>query len=55
MEESNVDKEIDNSVDKFKEFIKNETLALEIIKREASTSVDLNGHNCNIDVEVVRK
>lgn len=49
------DKEIDNSVDEFKEFIKNETLALEIIKRESSNSVDLNGHKASIDVEVVKK
>lgn len=49
------DKDIDDSVDKFKEFIKNETLALEIIKRKSSTIVDLNGHKCTIDVEVVKK
>ncbi len=49
------DKEIDNSVDEFKEFIKNETLALEIIKRESSNVVDLNGHSASIDVEVVKK
>ena len=49
------DKEIDNSVDEFKEFIKNETLALEIIKRKSSNSVDLNGHKASIDVEVVKK
>ena len=49
------DKDIDDSVDKFKEFIKNETLALEVIKRESSVVVDLNGHKCTIDVEVVKK
>ena len=51
----NGDKDIDESVDNFKDFIKNETLALEIIKRESSTVVDLNGHECKIDVEVVKK
>ena len=49
------DKDIDESVDSFKDFIKNETLALEVIKRESSAVVDLNGHECRIDVEVVKK
>ena len=49
------DKDIDESVGSFKDFIKNETLALEVIKRESSAVVDLNGHECRIDVEVVKK
>ena len=49
------DKDVDESVDNYKEFIKNETLALEIIRRESTTVVDLNGHECRIDVEVSKK
>ena len=49
------DKEVENSVDKFKELIKNETLAIEIIKGKSSNEVDLNGHNATIDVEVIKK
>ena len=49
------DKEVENSVDSFKDFIKNETLAIEIIKGKSSNEVDLNGHNATIDVEVVKK
>ena len=49
------DKEVENSVDKFKELIKNETLAIEIKKGKSSNEVDLNGHNATIDVEVIKK
>ena len=49
------DKEVENSVDKFKELIKNETLAIEIKKGKSSNDVDLNGHNATIDVEVIKK
>ena len=51
----NGDKDIESSVDEFKEFIKNETLAIEIIKRDCSNLIDINGHKVNIDVEVVKK
>ena len=44
---------VDDSIDEFKEFIKNETLAIEIVKREVSNEVDLNGHQAFIDVEKV--
>ena len=50
-----VDKEVENSIEEFKEFIKNETLAIEIIKKEANIEVDLNGHKVKIDVEVIKK
>ena len=49
------DKEVENSVDNFKDFIKNETLAIEIIKGKSENELDLNGHNANIDVEVIKK
>ena len=51
----NGDKEVENSIEEFKEFIKNETLAIEIIKKEANIEVDLNGHKVKIDVEVIKK
>ena len=49
------DNDVDSAIDKFKEFIKNETLALEIIKKDCPNKVDLNGHDAYIDVEVLRK
>ena len=49
------DEEVDDSIDKFKEFIKNETLALEIIKKECTNKIDLNGHEAYVDIEVVGK
>ena len=34
------------------EYIKNETLSLDIVKKDGLTEkCDLNGHNCYIDVE----
>ena len=49
------DKEVETSIDKFKEFIKNETLALEIIKKDSTNKIDLNGHEAYVDIEVVGK
>ena len=49
------DKEVEASIDKFKEFIKNETLALEIIKKDSTNKIDLNGHDAYVDIEVVGK
>ena len=41
---------VDKSVDEFKEFIKNETLAIELIKKEVGEEFDLNSHKVIIDV-----
>ena len=49
------DEEVIESVDEFKEFIKNETLAIEIIKKEVTNEVDLNGHTAYIDVVKIEK
>ena len=48
----NGDEDIDKCIETFAEYIKNETLALEIVKKEDLTEkCDLNGHECYIDVE----
>jgi len=49
----NSDNEVETSINNFEEFIKNETLSLEIIKKDnLENKVDLNGHEAYIDVEV---
>lgn len=46
------DEEVDKCVESFAEYIKNETLSLEIVKKDGLTEkCDLNGHDCYIDVE----
>ena len=46
------DADVDKCVESFAEYIKNETLSLDIIKKEGLTEkCDLNGHDCYIDVE----
>lgn len=46
------DEDIDKCIESFSEYIKNETLSLNIIKKDNLTEqYDLNGHNCYIDVE----
>ncbi len=46
------DEDIDKCVERFNEYIKNETLSLDIIKKDNLTEkCDLNGHDCYIDVE----
>ncbi len=46
------DEVIDKCVSKFKEYIQNETLSLDIIKKDSlKEKYDLNGHDCLIDVE----
>ncbi len=46
------DEDIDKCVESFSEYIKNETLSLNIVKKDDLTEqCDLNGHNCYIDVE----
>ena len=48
----NGDEEIDKCVEQFNEYIKAETLSTEITKKEnLSEKYDLNGHECDIDVE----
>ena len=48
----NGDEEVTNAVNKFDEFIKSETLSLDIkIKSNLQEEVDLNGHTTYIDVE----
>ena len=44
---------VNDSLDEFKEFIKNETLAIEIIRKDIGEEFDLNGHKALIDVEKV--
>ena len=47
------DEMVVNSVNKFEDFIKGETLSLEIIQRKSNPEiVDLNDHEASIDVEV---
>ena len=46
---------VSESIDEYKEFIKNETLAIEIIRKEVEFEVDLNGHSATIDVEKIEK
>ncbi|MGN1372007.1 MAG: isoleucine--tRNA ligase [Candidatus Coprovivens sp.] len=46
------DEEIEKCIDQFREYIKAETLSLDIIKKDNLTELcDLNGHECYIDVE----
>ena len=46
------DEDIDKCVANFSEYIKNETLSLDIVKKDGLTEkCDLNGHECYIDVE----
>ena len=46
------DEEVDKCVDSFADYIKNETLSLDIVKKDGLTEkCDLNGHDCYIDVE----
>ncbi len=48
----NGDEEVDKCVNTFADYIKNETLSLEIVKKENLKELaDLNGHECYIDVE----
>lgn len=48
----NGDEDIDKCIAKFSDYIKNETLSLEIVKNDnLQEKYDLNGHNCYIDVE----
>ena len=48
----NGDEEVDKCVESFAEYIKNETLSLDIVKKDELTEkCDLNGHDCYIDVE----
>jgi len=48
----NGDDEVTEAVNKFEEFIKNETLSVDIVvKFNITEEVDLNGHNTYIDVE----
>ena len=49
----NCDEEVEKAINNFNEFIKGETLSVEIIKKDnISNKVDLNGHETFIDVEV---
>ena len=48
----NGDEDVDKCVESFAEYIKNETLSLDIVKKDNLTEkCDLNGHDCYIDVE----
>ena len=48
----NGDDEVTEAVNKFEDFIKNETLSVDIVvKFNLKEEVDLNGHNTQIDVE----
>ena len=48
----NGDEDVDKCVESFAEYIKNETLSLDIVKKDGLTEkCDLNGHDCYIDVE----
>ena len=48
----NGDEDIDKCITKFSDYIKNETLSLEIVKKDnLQEEYDLNGNNCYIDVE----
>ena len=50
----NGDDEVTEAVTKFEEFIKNETLSIDIqVKFNLAEEVDLNGHSTGIDVERV--
>jgi isoleucyl-tRNA synthetase len=46
------DEDVDKCVENFADYIKNETLSLDIVKKDGLTEkCDLNGHDCYIDVE----
>ena len=46
------DNDIDDMLKEFNEYVKNETLAEEIVKKDVkSTDYDLNGHSVKIEVE----
>ena len=46
------DEDVDKCVASFADYIKNETLSLDIVKKDGLTEkCDLNGHDCYIDVE----
>ena len=48
----NGDEDIDLTVEKFNDYIKHETLSLDIVKKDnLEEKYDLNGHDCYIDVE----
>lgn len=48
----NGDEDVDKCVEVFAEYIKNETLSLNIVKKDVQQEkCDLNGHECYIDVE----
>ena len=48
----NGDEDVDKCVETFADYIKNETLSLNIVKKDGLTEkCDLNGHDCYIDVE----
>ena len=48
----NGDEDIEKCIENFAEYIKNETLSLNIVKKDnLSEKYDLNGHECYIDVE----
>ena len=49
------DDEAKEAIQHFEEFIKNETLSLELIEKEnLSYQIDLNGHETTIDVEKIK-
>ena len=51
----NSDSEVEETINNFMEFIKGETLSVNISKKDnLSTEIDLNGHKTNIDIEVVK-
>ena len=46
------DQDIDKCLNKFSEYIKNETLSVSIEQRDnLKEKYDLNGHDCYIDIE----
>ncbi|HAB66073.1 MAG TPA: isoleucine--tRNA ligase [Firmicutes bacterium] len=46
------DENVDKCIKQYAEYIKNETLSLDIVKKDGLTEkCDLNGHDCYIDVE----
>ena len=51
----NSDSEVESTINNFLEFIKKETLSVEIIKKDnLNNKVDLNGHDAFVAVEVVK-
>lgn len=52
----NADNTVDKCIKDFNEYIKNETLAIEIVKKEdLKEKYDINGHECYIDVKRIEK